>query len=131
MTTNLLKIVSAIGDACDPNTANPDNSFLGLPKWYKYLSGEQDAFGKCIPTVSIQNPQSIWSIALVLIEILLRIVTIVAVGFVIYGGFQYMTSTGQPDKVKAAKDTIINSLIGVVIAVIAASVVSFIGNAIK
>ncbi len=131
MASTILKLFSAIGDACDPNTANPDNSFLGLPKWYKYMQGSEDAFGKCIPTFDPNNPASIWSIALVAIEILLRLITIIAVGFVIYGGFQYMTSAGQPEKIKAAKDTIINALIGVAISVVAASVVSFIGNSIK
>jgi hypothetical protein len=52
----------------------------------------------------------------------------VAVGYVIYGGIQYVTSQGSPDATKKAQQTIINALIGVVLAVLAASIVAFIGN---
>ena len=42
-----------------------------------------------------------------------------------------MTSNGEPDRTKGAKDTILNALIGLVVAIVASSVVSFIGNSIK
>ena len=67
-------------------------------------------------------------IALALLDDLIRIAALVAVGYVIYGGIQYSTSQGSPDATKKAQSTIINALIGVSMAVLAASIVAFIGN---
>ena len=126
MVASLFQLFSQIGGTCEP-VAGDAFRILGLPYWYEYLPGEYDAFGKCVPTIGWQ-PIFIWAVALAIADILLRIVAVVAVGYVIYGGFQYMTSTGEPDKTRAAKDTILNGLIGAVIAIFAVSIVSFIGN---
>lgn len=48
--------------------------------------------------------------------------------FVIVGAAKYITSQGEPDRAKQARDSIINALIGLAIAIVAAGVVSFIGN---
>ena len=53
---------------------------------------------------------------------------IVAIGFVVYGGILYVTSQGSPDQTQKAQSTIQNALIGLVIAMIAVAVVSFLGN---
>lgn len=123
------KIIAAMGDTCDPVATA--NSFLGLPHWFEYLSGEEDAFGKCVPTVDWNSVGDIWLIGLAGIDILLRIAAMVAIGYIIYAGFLYMTSNGEPDRAKGAKDTILNALIGLVITVVATGIVSFIGNTIK
>ena len=54
-----------------------------------------------------------------------------AIGFIcviviIVGGIQYMTSTGDPGKVKKAKDTILYGIIGLVIVALAAAIVNFV-----
>lgn len=103
-----------------------DKGFLGLTPWYKYLKGQQDSFGKCVASISGWN--DMWLIGLAIIDSLIKIAGLVAVVYVIYGGFLYMTSSGEPDKTKSAKDAILNALIGLVIAIIASGVVSFIGN---
>lgn len=99
------------------------HNFLGLPTWYKYLD-KTDVAGQC--TVKFIFPQDISKIALVLIEILLRIAAMLAVGFIIYGGYRYILSQGEPDQANAARSTIINALIGLVIAVSATLIISFI-----
>ncbi len=126
---NLLNFFAAIGDACDPKATA--NNFLGLPHWFEYLSGEEDAFGKCVPVFDINSPNSLWGIALAGVDIMLRIAAMVAVGYIIYAGFQYMTSNGEPERAKNAKNTIVNALVGLVIAIVASALVSFIGNTIK
>ena len=55
----------------------------------------------------------------------------VAIGFLIRGGFGYMTSSGSPEGMTAAKKTITNALVGMIIALLAASIVNAIGAAIK
>ena len=67
-------------------------------------------------------------IGLAILDDLIRIAALVAVGFVIYGGIQYVTSQGSPDQTKQAQQTIINALIGLVLAILASSIVAFIGN---
>lgn len=125
---SLVSVLNRFGASCAPG----DSNFFGFPYWYKYLEGETDALGKCIPTIDIKNnPDALWGVALVLVEIIVRISAIVAVGFIIYAGFQYMTSVGSPEKTASAKTTIINALTGLVISIIAIAAVSFLGNSIK
>jgi len=120
MLTNLLGRFAA---ACEPG-AGSSGGFFGFPTWYKHLEGTRDIAGKC--SVVFAGPEDIGKILLAVVEILLRIAALVAVGFVIYGGFQYILSQGEPDRARAARGTIINSLIGVVIALIATAVVTYI-----
>lgn len=122
----LLKYFSVAGE-CRP-TPGIGGDFFGIPTWYKYLPGEFDPFGKCIPVIELSNLNQAWFIGLAIIDILLRIITLIAVGFIIYGGFQYMTSMGEPDKTKSAKETILNALVGLAIALVASATVAFIGS---
>lgn len=100
-------------------------AFLDFPTWYKYLD-PQFVGGECKLNVSI--PGSLPKILLAVFEILLRIAGILAVVFVVVGGFQYLITTGEPDKAKGARTTIINALVGLVIAMLATAVVNLIGN---
>lgn len=50
-----------------------------------------------------------------IIQILVTIAGLTAVGFFVWGGFRYMTSTGSPDHMDQAKKTIVTSAIGLAI----------------
>ncbi len=112
--------------------ADKSKTFFGLPVWYKYLNMEtvtNKDVSVCKVNIDFaQNPSDIWAILLGIIDILLRVGGIAAVIYVIYGGFLYMTSQGEPDRTKQAKETIIGAIIGLVIVMMAAQIVSFIGN---
>ncbi|MEI7683329.1 MAG: pilin [Candidatus Saccharibacteria bacterium] len=111
-------------------TACPGGAFFGLPHWYEYLDGETDSLtGKCIPKIT--NINDFWAIALAAVDILLRIGGMLAVAYVIYGGFRYITSQGESDRTSEAKNTILNAIIGLVIILIAIVAVNFIGATIK
>lgn len=97
-----------------------------LPTWYKYLDGTAGADGGC--DLDFTFPDDIPAIALAIVEILLRVGALVAVAFVIYGGFLYLISQGEPDRAAAARKTIVNAVIGLVIALLATGIVSFIGG---
>jgi hypothetical protein len=56
---------------------------------------------------------------------------IIAVIFIIVGGVKYMTSAGDPGKVKSAKDTILYALIGLVVCALAFAITNFVINAIN
>lgn len=50
---------------------------------------------------------------------------LVAVGFIIYGGGQYITSSGDSAKVQKAKNTILYACIGLVVCVLAFAIVNW------
>lgn len=118
--------------ACNKEAAK----FLQFPTWYKYLnpriedpdgSGPQPA--SCQIDFEIQ--QDIPKVLLAVFEIILRVASIVAIVFIIWGGFQYMVSQGEGDRVSGAKTTVLNAVIGLAIAISATAIVNLIGRTIS
>lgn len=101
------------------------SSFLGFPTWYAYLP-KDNVNGQCTP--KLESLSDIWLIVAAVIGILLRVAAVMAVMFVIYGGFQFVTSQGNPDSTTKARTTIINALIGLLLAVSAAAIVQFVAG---
>jgi hypothetical protein len=107
----------------------PGGGFLGFPTWYKYLAGHTDPNTHlCSP--QIQGLNDIWLVVAAIIEILLQVAALLAVVMVIYGSINFIMSRGEPDKTANARNTIINALLGLAIAVIAAATVNFIAGSI-
>lgn len=101
--------------------------FFGLIPWWYYLPAED--FARC--EIIHFNPLSTDGIPLILLAViddLLRVIAIVAVGFILYGAVQYMISQGNPEQTSKALKTIINALIGIGISTVAVALVSFLGN---
>jgi hypothetical protein len=96
--------------------------FLGLPTWYEFLPTNADG------GPSFQSLTDIYLIIAAVIDILLRIGAIIAIVMVIYGGIEFITSSGNPDKASSARSTITNAIIGLAIAVSAATVVTYIAG---
>ena len=121
-TTAFASATPATGKCDDGGTLS--QRFFSFPTWYRGLpcdtGNEINLEGKDIGT------DVVFPIALNIIDIALRVVAIMAVGFVIYGGFRYVTSRGEPEQTKKAQDTILKAIIGAVIAMVAAIGVSFI-----
>lgn len=114
-------------DQCEQSS-----SFFFFPVWYKYLEIGEYAGDPCAIKGPATDGQLDWNLAiprigLVVVEILLRIAGLVAVVFVVMGGFKYMTSQGEPENLKQAQGTIINALVGLVIAMLATAAVNVIG----
>jgi hypothetical protein len=105
--------------------ANCTTSFFGIPTWYKYLPSTD--FQGCLVN-NFDFPGDFSYIAIAAVDIALFISGMVAVFYVIYGGIQYVISQGEPDKTRGAKNTITNALVGLVLAGIAISIVSFVGS---
>ena len=61
-----------------------------------------------------------------IINVVIGIIGFVAVMVIILGGVQYTTSAGDSGKVKKAKDTIMYGIIGLIVALMAYSIVNFI-----
>jgi len=133
-----------------PDECNASTGFFGLVPWYHYLpagdfgpttssganADKSDAnLDKCdinsnfhILANGQNSPSAVPLIILALIDNLLRIGAMAAVGFVIYGAIRFMTSQGNPDGASKAQSTIINALIGLGIAIVAVSFVTYLGN---
>lgn len=108
--------------------------FLTFPNWYRGLV-KKDANSNCnikspseLNTADQQNGLSnfIWHVVLNVIEIGLMLAGYVAVAFILYGGFQYLTTQGAPDAAAKARTTILNAIIGLVISLVAVGVVNFV-----
>lgn len=112
------------------------SSFFGIPTWYKYLE-VKEVLVRGIRTCEIQSNvfkndtldlNIVLLIGFGILDILLRVGALVAVGFIMYAGVQYVSAQGEPDKAKKALGTIINALIGLGITIVAAAAVSFVGH---
>lgn len=117
------------------SVALPQNAYaacndrlLTFPAWYRGLTD-----GNC----NIKSPENsggisnfIWKIVLNIIEFMLQLVGYLSVGFIITGGFKYMTSAGSPDGIQKAKKTISNAVIGLVISIFSVAIVNVIAGAI-
>jgi hypothetical protein len=123
---NMIKGLGNVPGATSTLTASCGGSFLGFPTWYRGL--EVDPPNDCsIKNLKGEDPSGIvFTVALNIIDIVLRIIGIVAVGFVIWGGFQYIISRGEPERTKSGLTTVRNAIIGMTIAIIASVVVSFV-----
>lgn len=102
-----------------------DKTILGVPTWYKYLDGE-DVEGKCQPR--LESATDVLPIGLAVFEGALTLGGIVAGAMILYGGFKYVLSQGESDKAAAGRKTAINALIGLVILMMAARIVSFVAG---
>ena len=60
------------------------------------------------------------------INVLLYIIGILAVIAIIIGGIRYVTSNGDSSNTKAAKDTILYAVVGLIVAILAFSIVNFV-----
>lgn len=121
--------------------ARDKKSFLGIPTWYEYLS---DVCGTtstgCTANTEAANTchsesgfdlAVIWLVALAVVDILLRLGGFISFGIVMYGGFKYVTSQGQPDGTKAARQTILNAFIGIAIIIVASISVRFVASVLQ
>ena len=60
------------------------------------------------------------------VNILLYILGAIAVVMIVIGGIRYTTSNGESSSIKSAKDTILYSVIGLVVAIMAFAIVNFV-----
>ncbi len=91
------------------------------------LIGANNNLLDCATTECV-NPTNMISGA---IQWTIGIVGVVAVIFVVYGGISFMTSAGDPGKVKKAKDMILYSTIGIIVVTLAEIITAFVTNIIN
>ena len=102
----------------------PSSAYAQLSDAAKNLSDVGNASGQATSTGSSDLPTIIGRI----ISALLSILGIIFIILIIYAGFLYMTAGGDDDKVKKAKELMIQGVIGMVIIVSAYAISSFVIN---
>ncbi|HUC87494.1 MAG TPA: TrbC/VirB2 family protein [Candidatus Saccharimonadales bacterium] len=91
------------------------------------FAGVSDGANEVQPT---GTPTSLPTAAKNISDTLIYIVGAVAVIMLIIGGLRYVASQGDAAGVKAAKDTILYGIVGVVVAILAYAIVAFVTGSI-
>ena len=113
------------------NPEDCERSILGIHPWFRGLAKVEN--GKCLvvsPGETLASGKTldlqgfIWRIALNIIEIALGAVGYIAFFFIMYGGFQFLTGGNNPGQIEKARKTLLNAIIGLVIAIGAIAVVN-------
>ncbi len=114
------------------NAIECEQRFLGIPPWFRGMTQKETVNGDeaCV----IKSPSSvsggisgfIWTIVLNVIEMALVIAAYIAIFFIIYGGFQFITGGASSDTVARARKTIFNAVLGLVISLGAVAITNYI-----
>lgn len=107
-------------------------TFLGLRPWYAGLCSGNDENSEVMPPKQADNldeaalslSQFVWTIILNVLFDLLVLIGYIALAFVIYGGYLYILSQGDPGRAVKGKKTLVTAITGVVIAMGASIVVN-------
>jgi type IV secretion system pilin len=81
----------------------------------------------------VKNPitacQDIGGCIAVLVKWILGLVAVVAVAFVVYGGFLYITAGGNDDQIKQGKQAVVGAVVGIIVVGLAYAIVEFVARA--
>ena len=109
------------GGSCDGS-----QHFFGFPAWYRGVT-KIDSDGNCVVEFTGNSDDIgpfIWKIVLNVIEIALRIIGIVTAGYILYGGFSYLTANGSPDKAAKGLNLIMSASIGLIISIASIGIIN-------
>ncbi len=101
-----------LADACTGQSILPD-----------LYNGLRDPSGNC--EVKFDELADFVKLITNVIQILLVIAAFAAVVYIIYGGVQYIMSAGEPARLKKAKDSIANAVLGLIVVLVSFGVVNF------
>ncbi|MGB4762542.1 MAG: pilin [Candidatus Saccharimonas sp.] len=134
MRTFLATLLIAIGVFMAPTQAFAacTDSALAIPAWYKGMQSTDCKFDPIKDGNGKPDPvKTAVRIGMNVIQAALVVAGYVAVFMIMKGGFMYMTSAGDPGGMSSAKKSITNAVIGLVIAVLAASIVNAIASLVR
>ena len=123
-------LTSGLAFAAPASAACPDPYVFAIPAWYRNLQAD-DCSVKAPENTPTGVRDFVMKIALNVIQALMVIIAYIAIFFIIKGGFGYITSAGSPEGMTSARKTITNAVIGLIIAILAASIVNAVAGIIK
>jgi len=107
--------------------ANKCNAgFLTFPAWYRGLTKDDNSATKCDLKPPTDIGAFIWHIVLNVIEIGLQLVGYAATGLILFGGFKFLTSSGDSAAIVSAKKTITDAVIGLIISMASIAIINLI-----
>jgi hypothetical protein len=101
--------------AADENAGSDGNAATKISDGLKKVGGDKN-------TVSLEDQIK------TIVNVMLFLLGAIAVIMIIIGGIRYATSNGDASATKAAKDTVLYAVIGLVVAILAYAIVGFIVN---
>jgi hypothetical protein len=111
-------------NAAGTNGCDKNKDFFGIPVWYKYLGTDGDT--NCNVNTNQKNVPAL--VILGFIDIALYLAGILAVLMIIWGGYKFILSDGSPDQIAGGRKTILNAVIGLLIAIFSAQIVRFVAS---
>jgi hypothetical protein cdivTM_30108 len=124
--SNKLKALAMGGTSVVAVLGNSVNTFAGKVKCPDGTDAGANGLASCTKLNNTANTNDLMGQANTIINVVIGVIGFVAVAFIIFGGFQYTTSAGDPGKVKKAKDTILYGIIGLVVSMLAYAIVNFV-----
>lgn len=124
--SNKLKALAMGGTSVVAVLGNSVNTFAGKVKCPDGTDAGANGLASCTKLNNTANTNDLMGQANTIINVVIGVIGFVAVAFIIFGGFQYTTSAGDPGKVKRAKDTILYGIIGLIVAMLAYAIVNFV-----
>jgi len=66
----------------------------------------------------------VWAVILNVLSVMFSLVGFLALGFLIFGGYQYVLAKGDPNKIAKGKKTVVAAITGLVISILASLIVN-------
>ena len=126
MALALLMGVGSTGVVLAQSQADPQGSICRGANTLKIDASDANASTDCNNNEDGNPTDKVNTLITQIINIFSVIVGIVAVIFIIYGGFKYITSGGDSGNVTGAKNTILYAIIGLIIVALAQFIVRFV-----
>lgn len=131
-----VSMMSIVSIAASPSTyaasgTQCEKRILTFPVWYRGVYDPSNC--EIISPDKAKGGVSgfIWQIVLNVIEIALQAVGYLAAAYIIWGGYKYIISTGNPGDMTNAKTTIQNAIIGLVISIASVAIVNLVAGALR
>lgn len=121
--------VSVVRPVAAATPCVPKMQFLGFKTWYDGLKCENVEGSQTIVSPAKDDEGSeltsfIWLIALNVLFDICLVIGYLAVGFVIYGGYLYIMSQGDPGRAAKGKKTLTSAIVGLIISMSASVIVN-------
>lgn len=84
--------------------------------------------GSQVPDTDIETVSGLFGILCAVFGWIFWILMLLAIIFVVFAAFRYLTAGGEPEKIKKANYSLIYAVVAIVIALLARSLPSIIGN---
>ena len=111
-------------EAADNTKSCGTPGFLGLRPWYYGLCEGGEGTEIKEPSGEDEIAVFVWKIVLNVLIDLLVIVGYASMIFIIYGGYQFIMSQGDPSRMAKGKKTLMSAIIGTIIAMLASVAVN-------